>query len=254
MRQSLFAAIAALALSGCVMNSDAAAPSSLAAIQLALSDPARPAADTARDGARKAAKILAFAEVGPGDEVADFIMGGGYFTRLLAGVVGPKGRVYAYQPAEFINFQAKYGDDQRIVASTYANVTPLNQSLQAIAFPERLDAVITVQNYHDLHLAPFPADTATKVNRALFTALKPGGVFVVIDHAAAAGSGLRDSDKLHRIDPAAAKAEIEQAGFRFEAESQILRNVTDPLTANVFDAGIRGNTDQFMYRFRKPRR
>lgn len=243
-------AISALAIGGSL---GAAPTGSLSAITAAVADPVRPAEDISRDVARKPAAILAFAQVEPGDKVADFIMGGGYFTRLLAKAVGPSGRVYAYQPAEFIQYKAKYGQDQKTVASAYPNVTPLRQPLASVAFPEPLDVAITAQNYHDLHLASFPADTAAKVNAALFRALKPGGVLLVIDHVAASGSGLRDAEKLHRIDPAAARAEIEKAGFRFEAESPILRNPADPHNASVFDAAIQGKTDQFVYRFRKPR-
>lgn len=241
---------AALALSAPVT---AQSPKPSAAITAALADPLRPATDRERDAARKPAELLALAAIEPGDKVGDFIMGGGYFTRLLSATVGPKGRVYAYQPAEFITFMAKYGEDQKTVAAAYENVTPLSPSLGSFAFPEPLDAIVTVQNYHDLHLEPFPDDTAAKVNAALFKALKPGGVLLVVDHAAEAGSGARDVDKLHRIDPATVRAELEQAGFVFEAESPMYRSAADPRTASVFDPSIRGKTDQFVYRFRKPR-
>ncbi|MFS0736244.1 class I SAM-dependent methyltransferase [Sphingomonas sp. 1P06PA] len=224
-----------------------------AAISAALADPARPAADKARDAARKPAETLAFAGIKPGDTVADFIMGGGYYTRLLSATVGPTGKVFAFQPDEFIRFMAKYGEDQKGVAAAYANVVPITTNLHDVEFPAPVDAIITVQNYHDLHLKPFPADTADVVNAALFRVLKPGGTLLVIDHAAAAGSGLRDADTLHRIDSAAARAEIEKAGFKFEAETSLLRDPADPHTANVFDPAIRGRTDQFAYRFRKPR-
>lgn len=223
------------------------------AIRAALADPARPTADTARDAARKPAEILALAEVEPGDKVADFIMGGGYFTRLLARTVGDKGKVYAYQPAEFIQFQASYGEQQKAVAGAYANVAPLSMPVAAVAFPEPLDAIITVQNYHDMHLNIAPADLAGKVDKVLFDALKPGGVLLVVDHAAAAGAPFSVADTLHRIDPAAARKEIEAAGFEFVEESKLLANPADPRTASVFDPAIRGKTDQFIYKFRKPR-
>ncbi len=224
-----------------------------AAIARAISDPARPADDVKRDDARKPAAILEFAQIKPGDKAIDFIMGGGYFTRLLARTVGPKGRVYAYQPAEFIKFRAQYAEEQNIVAGAYANVTPLNNSLGALNFPESVNLIFTAQNYHDLHLAAFPAGAVDAVNAALFKALKPGGVLLIIDHVAVAGSGARDSNTLHRIDPGTVKAELEKAGFKFEAESPLLRNPDDPHTQLVFDAAIRGKTDQFVYRFRKPR-
>ena len=224
-----------------------------AAIARAIADPARPADDVKRDDARKPAAILEFAQIKPGDKAIDFIMGGGYFTRLLARTVGPKGTVYAYQPAEFIKFRAQYAEEQNTVAGAYANVTPLNNSLGALNFPERVNLIFTAQNYHDLHLDAFPAGAVDAVNAALFKALKPGGALLIIDHAAAPGSGARDSNALHRIDPDTVKAELEKAGFKFEAESPLLRNPDDPHTQLVFDAAIRGKTDQFVYRFRKPR-
>lgn len=248
MKRFYAAAVVALLLSGAA---PASPPSK--AIADAVSDPVRPSEDVARDAARKPAETLAFANVKSGDEVIDFIMGGGYFTRLLAKAVGPTGRVYAYQPAEFIKFRAQYADDQKKVADAYANVTPLNNSLGALAFPEPVDIIFTAQNYHDLHLASSPPGTADLINAALFKALKPGGVLIVIDHTAVAGSGTKDTNALHRIDPATVRAEIEKAGFKFEGESALLRNPDDPHTALVFDASIRGKTDQFVYRFRKPR-
>lgn len=221
-------------------------------ITAALADPARPAADTARDAARKPGALLAYAGVKPGDKVADFIIGGGYFTRILAAAVGPNGRVYAYQPDEFIKFQASYGANLKTVAAAYKNITPMDASLQALDLPDGLDLVFTAQNYHDLHLKPFPATTATTVNAEIYKSLKPGGVFLVVDHVAKAGSGLAAADSLHRIDPALLRQEVEAAGFRFEGESQLLDLPSDPLTANVFDPAIRGKTDQFVMKFRKP--
>ena len=146
----------------------------------ALADPARPAADTARDAARHPAELLALANIKPGGKVADFIIGGGYFTRILSAAVGPTGTVYAYQPAEFVKFQAKYGEDLKTVAAAYKNVTPLDGSLTGLDLPDGLDAVITVQNYHDLHLKPFPVDTAAKITSdgllgSNYVALEPGG-------------------------------------------------------------------------------
>lgn len=222
------------------------------AITAALADPARPEADRARDATRKPAELLAFAGVKPGDKVADFIMGGGYFTRILAAVVGPKGRIYAYQPDEFIKYRAAYGTEQDEAVKGYANVTPSRESLAAVAFPEPLDAIVTVQNYHDLHLKMAPPEFAGVVAKRLYDALKPGGVLLVVDHVANTDPGFAAPDTLHRIDPAAARKEIEAAGFRFDGESAMLRDPADPHTANVFDPSIRGKTDQFVYRFRKP--
>ena len=219
----------------------------------ALNSPVRSEADKAKDAVRKPGELLVFAGVDLGDKVADFIMGGGYFTRILTGWVGPKGRVYAYQPAEFISYRAAYATEQDAAVKGLANVTPLRSSLGAISFPEPLDAIITVQTYHDLHLSFAPKGFADLVNKRLFDALKPGGVLLVVDHVANADPEFKAPDTLHRIDPAAARAEIERAGFRYEGELPILRNPADPGTASVFDPSIRGRTDQFVYRFRKPR-
>jgi predicted methyltransferase len=224
-----------------------------APITAALADSARPAADKERDAARHPGELLAFAGVKPGDKVADFIMGGGYFTRILAKAVGDKGRVYAYQPAEFIQYRAAYGDEQKAAVAGYSNVTPLSDSLATVKFAEPLDAIVTVQNWHDLHLKMSPPGFAASMAKRLYDNLKPGGVLLVVDHVAAADPGFAAPDKLHRIDPAAARAEIESAGFRFDGSLPLLANPTDPHTAIVFDPSIRGKTDQFVYRFRKPR-
>ncbi|MBD3731208.1 MAG: class I SAM-dependent methyltransferase [Sphingopyxis sp.] len=218
----------------------------------ALADPARPAADRERDAARKPAELLAFAGIKPGQKVGDFVMGGGYLTRILAGAVGPAGKVYAFQPAEFIAFKKQYGDDQAAIDAAYANVDAVAGPFAAPAFPEPLDAIITVQNFHDLYLKPFPAGTGAKASAALFAALKPGGTLIVVDHSAAAGTGTTLSDSLHRVDKAAVVAALTDAGFRLEASSDLYKQTADPLTANVFDPAIRGKTDQFTLRFRKP--
>ena len=231
----------------------AAQPEVKADYRAALADAGRPDADKARDAARKPAEILAFAGVKPDQVAVDYIMGGGYLTRVLAAAVGPKGKVYAFQPAEFIGFMAKYGTDQDAVAAAYKNVVPLRSSIGALQVPEPVDLIITVQNYHDLHLAMAPKGTADLVNKGLFAMLKPGGMLVVVDHVAAAGAGADVANSLHRIEPGYARAEIEKAGFVFEGESQLWRNSADVLTTNVFDASVRGKTDQFAYRFRKPK-
>lgn len=218
----------------------------------ALADPARPAADKARDAARKPAELLDFADVEKGDVVLDYIMGGGYLTRLLSASVGAEGKVYAYQPEEFIKFRAAYATEQDAVVGAYKNIVPLRPSIGALRVPEPVDVIITVQNYHDLHLAMAPPGTATFVAKGLFAALKPGGTLVIVDHVANAGTGAKDANTLHRIEPSFARAEIESAGFVYDGESTAWRNTTDPHTTNVFDAAIRGKTDQFAYKFKKP--
>ncbi len=211
----------------------------------------RPAEDRARDEARHTAETLAFARVASGQKIADMIIGGGYFTRIFSAAVGPEGRVTAWQPAEFIGFQASYGESLTEV-DALANVDAIRSPIGAPEFPSGLDLVFTAQNYHDLHLDPFAEDTAAKVNAAVFQALRPGGLYVVIDHHAAAGSDLAAADSLHRIDIEAVKREVTAAGFLLDGESDLLAVAADPRTANVFDPSIRGKTSQFMLRFRKP--
>jgi len=248
-RRGIVLALAALTLSSSGLAS-AAVPSPLTA---ALADASRPATDVARDTARHPAEMLSFAGVKPGDRVADFMMGSGYFTRILAAAVGPKGQVYGYQSAEFIKFRAAYGTEQAAVVANYKNVTPLAAPLSAAGLPEGLDLVLTVQNYHDLHLKPFPADTADSVNRQVFKALKPGGIYLVVDHAAAAGAPLSVADSLHRIDVAIVKQEVQAAGFKLVGEDKSLALAADDHSLNVFQPAIRGKTDQFILKFQKPR-
>ncbi len=221
-------------------------------IAKAVADPSRPAADTARDAARHPGEILAFAGVRPGDTVVDYAMGGGYFTRILSAAVGPQGTVYAFQPAEFISYKAQYGEDLKTVTAALPNSKAISGPWTALDLPDNVDLVITVQNYHDMHLKPFPVDTAAKANAEIFKSLKPGGVFVVVDHAALPGATTAP-DALHRIDVAQVKSEVEAAGFKLEAESPLLASSADPHTASVFDPSIRGKTDQFILKFRKPK-
>lgn len=252
MNHRRFAGALALAAALAFSPTSAAKPKP-AAYAAALADPARPAADRERDAARKPAELLAFAGIKPGQKVGDWVMGGGYLTRVLAAAVGPKGRVYAFQPAEFIAFRKQYGEDQKAVDAAYANVDAVSGSIVSPAFPAKLDAVITVQNFHDMYHAFAPTGTQAKAMKAVYDALKPGGVLVVVDHAAAPGSTATDWDKIHRVDKQAVVDIVTGVGFKLEGESKLFANPADPRTANVFDASIRGKTDQFALRFRKPR-
>lgn len=253
MRKLLFAAAAFVALSlpaGALLADGHVEPQ--ADYAAALASEARPAEDRARDQVRKAAETLAFAQVAPGQKIGDMMMGGGYFTRLFSEVVGPQGQVVAWQPAEFIAFQASYGEALTKVDEERENVVGLRSSIGAPNLPGDLDLVFTAQNYHDLHLPIAPAQTASMVNAAVFAALKPGGAYVIIDHHAVAGAGFGAAESIHRIDIEDVKREVLAVGFVLEAESDALRRPEDPRTASVFDGAIRGKTDQFMLRFRKP--
>ena len=257
MRRSVILAASAVLVvsgfagSGLAQTQPASANSASGGYAAALADPVRTEADRGRDAARHAVETLTFAEVKPGQKVVDMIIGGGYFTRLFSAAVGPTGHVTAWQPAEFIGFSPDYAASIT-AAGEIANADAIRAPIGAPEFPTGVALSFTAQNYHDLHLKAFAADTAAKVNAAAFAALKPGGVYLVLDHYAAAGSGLTAADTLHRIDPEAVKSEVEAAGFVLEARSDLLANPADPLTANVFDASIRGHTSQFLLRFRKP--
>ncbi len=245
----LAAAGIALLLGG---SAYAKAPAYVAA---AIADTHRPAADTARDTDRHPADMLAFAGVKPGSVVVDLIPGKGYFSRLFSGAVGPNGHVYAFEPTEFDGvFKSHNTPIPSGTMPDYPNVTYIHASIAKLPVPQMADVIWTSQNYHDLHdKFAGPVDLAV-FNKAVFDALKPGGVFIVLDHAALPGSGLDATDTLHRIDPAVVKKEVLAAGFKFAGESKVLRNSADPHTALVFDKTIRGHTDQFIYKFVKPRK
>jgi predicted methyltransferase len=250
--------ISALATSGLAMGqAHAADPANVPhAVAAAVADASRPAADTERDADRKPALTLAFAGVKPGDKVADYAAGAGYFTRLFADVVGPQGHVYATVPNSLFVYPniVKGIADIQTYAVAHQNVTvTFASALDAARFPERLDLFWISQNYHDLHDSFMgPVDTVA-FNKAVYAALKPGGVYIVLDHVAAKNSPADVTDTLHRIEPSTVRREVEAAGFKFEGESMVLANPADPHTATVFDKAIRGHTDQFLFKFRKPK-
>ncbi len=229
----------------------AAAPAVPDYVSAAVADSHRSDADHQRDAVRKPAEVIAFVGMRPGDKVADFIPSSGYFTRIFAKVVGPTGHVYALTPKEWGPEEI---DPAKALAADpyYGNISASTDPLGAFAPPaEKLDIFWTSQNYHDLE-NPEPKVDVAAFNKAVYASLKPGGLYIVLDHAAAAGSGLRDTNTLHRIDAATVKAEVAAAGFQYAGESKVLANPADDRTRKVFDPAIRGHTDQFIYKFRKP--
>jgi len=224
-------------------------------LSAALSDPARPAQEVRLDTLRKPAEVIAFAGLKSGDRVADFMSGNGYFTRIFSRVVGPTGRVYAFIPTQQLahcSASETAGTKALGHDAHYGNVKVLIDAADRFAVPEPLDLVWTAQNYHDLHDSFMKPIDIAAMNAAVYRALKPGGVYLVIDHAAEAGSGLRDTETLHRIDPASIRAEVTAAGFVFAGESNVLRNADDLHELLVFDPAIRHRTDQVVLKFRKP--
>jgi len=266
MNRILIAAAAVFALAACQPAEPPApaAPAEVAAdaphILAALADARRPAEETARDADRHAAETLAFARIEPGDRVADIFPGSGYWTRLFAVAVGETGRVYPtirplpVEGQDNANAAGQYETPVIAVAAQYPNATMAHAPYDALAFPEPLDVIFTAQNYHDMAIADYNLGDRAAMNAAAFAALKPGGIYVVIDHSAVDGSPLQTDGATtnHRIDQALVRSEIEAAGFVFDGAGEFLRNPEDARTLSVFDPAIRGRTDQFVMRFRKP--
>jgi predicted methyltransferase len=225
------------------------------AIATAIADANRPDTDKQRDVNRKPAETLAFAGVKPGDQVAELLPGGGYFTRLFSKIVGPSGHVYALVPAPSPNAPPDAPDFAARVKAiaadpNYSNVSVIVESFSQLKAPVPVDLVWTSQNYHDLH--NFPGLDVTVFDQLVFDALKPGGIYLIVDHEAEPGSGTRDTATLHRIDVETVKKEVLAAGFVLVGSSDLLRQPGDAHAVKVFDPSIRGRTDQFLLKFRKP--
>jgi predicted methyltransferase len=251
---------ASLLLSACMHEPSAPSAPTAASkpgnIAAAVADSNRPDADKLRDANRKPAQTLEFLGVKPGEQIAEILPGGGYFTRIFSKAVGPSGHVYALVPERPANAPANLPDLAGAVKAIaadpkYPNVTVVIQPLTKLVTPSPVDLVFTAQNYHDLH--NFPVDVVA-FNRTILDSLKPGGLYVVLDHSAPAGSGLSDTKTLHRIDADVVKQEVTAAGFEFVGASDVLANAADSRTAAVFDGSIHGKTDQFILKFRKPRK
>jgi predicted methyltransferase len=241
-------------------ESAAAAPApapDVAQIDASIASADRLEGDRDEDAWRKPDVVLKFLEVKPGMRVVDYLAAAGYYTELLARIVGPEGEVIAYNNPAYL----KYSGDKpakRYGGNRLPNVAQLTTPPEAAPFePNSLDAALFVQAYHDLYWRPkdnswTPTDP-TKALAALVPALKSGAVVVVLDHVAAAGADpVVSVEAMHRIDPAIVKRDFEAAGLTFDAESNAFSNPDDDHTKEVFDPSIRRKTDQFMYKFRKP--
>jgi predicted methyltransferase len=224
-----------------------------AEIQAALDDPAR-AMHRGADRRRRPGELIAASGLQRGQRVLDLIPGDGYWTRLFSRIVGPEGRVHAVWPKNYADVaQGNVATLRRIAASPeYGNVRVEVQPSPILTATEPLDMVWTSQNYHDYPDEFMGRIDPAQLNRAVFAMLRPGGTYFIIDHAAEPGSGMRDTERLHRIDPAIVRRQVEAAGFEFVGASDLLRNPADTRQLRVFDPRIRGRTDQFVMRFRKP--
>jgi predicted methyltransferase len=219
---------------------------SIGAATGAFSQSAAPAVDPAW----KAPEVVKFIGLKKGDKVAEIVAG--RLTASLAQAVGPTGKVYAIETAEVVKAHPDALEHMKALAAQSPNVIVSADPISS-PLPSGLDAVFIRQNYHDLYDKFMgPADVPA-FNKAVFAALKPGGVYVVLDHAAMAGTGIGATETLHRIDPARVKSDVLAAGFKLDGESSILANKADDHSKVVFDPSIRGQTDQFLFRFKKPK-
>jgi len=251
-------AIAAVALVGAADPARAASePDASVAIDSALASPERPAPDREQDERRKAREFLGFAGIEPGMRVIDAFAASGYYTELLSRIVGPEGGVVAYNNPAYARFAAK-GIEARYAGNRLPNVQQVTAEVDELALPPRsLDAAIFVMSFHDMYWRPADGSWARtdpmQMLRKLHAAMKVGGVVIVQDHVAAPGGDTAEIvDKLHRIDPEVVRRDFKAAGFALEAESPLFAHPDDDHSKGVFDPAIRGRTDQFLFKFRRP--
>ena len=216
----------------------------------------RPEGDRASDASRKPDAVLEFFAIGPGDTVLEMWAGGGYYTELLSHVVGDTGKVYAHANTPILNFAGE-AHINRHADNRLPNTEILmaeNNELSLAA--DTYDAATIILNYHDLYWSSeqygWERIDVPVFLAELFKGIKPGGMLGIVDHRAAPGSPAETGNSLHRIDPAVVIAELEAAGFVLDGQSDVLANPEDDHTLNVFDPAIRGKTDRFVLRFRKP--
>lgn len=221
-----------------------------------LKAPGRPEAMVALDAGRMPAAVLAQSGIQPGARVMDVMAGQGYYSELLARLVGPKGKVFAIEPAPYME-NAKTAEAWDAIRKRQKNVELVVGAPGEVPMPQGLDAAFYHLTYHDLYWQSekfkYPRTDVDAYNARLFAALKQGGLVIIIDHAGVPGMDPRaQADKTHRIDPAQVKADMERAGFRFAGTVPILEGSADDARKSVFDPSVRGHTNRFYYRFVKP--
>jgi len=205
----------------------------------------------------KQSELIRFARVDAGSTVIDVYPGDGDWTRLFSDAVGPEGRVFSFVPTEIADLKTDQLGSMQALAKEPGRENIEAVSADLVAIPEATQSADVLWMhlfYHDLHTALIQkrGATAADFNRAVYERLKPGGFYVIVDHAAAPGSGTTTTQALHRIDPASVSQEVEAAGFVLDAKSTLLANEHDPHSIKVFDPSIKGQTDRFAYRFVKP--
>ncbi|MCY1066187.1 SAM-dependent methyltransferase [Nannocystis sp. RBIL2] len=258
------AALLLLALTACrpvaepavVSAPDAAPGLDEAAIRAIVEDPARPAAERELDPGRKPEELLRFLALRPGMRLADLGAGRGYTTFLLARAVGPDGVVYAQNNKFVTDRFLEPAWTERLKTPELRNVVRVDREFDDPLPPEArdLDGVINVLFYHDTY---WMGTDRTRMNQAIFAALRPGGFYVIVDHSARAGAGASEAESLHRVEESTVVEEVLQAGFERAGSAEFLRNPDDPRDWNAAPsaaaaAGKRGTADRFVVRFVKP--
>ena len=236
--------------------SDSAAMPGGSVIEQAVANAGRTEADKARDATRKPAEVLEFFGIQPGMTVLDMFSGGGYYAEILSHVVGPEGKVYAHSNAAYAQFVGEEATT-RYANNRLGNVEVLMAENNELELPaETFDAIMMVLAYHDIYYVDpqngWPRIDGPKLITEFYDGLKPGGILAVIDHYAAPGAPRETGNTLHRIDPDIVVAELEAAGFVLEDKSEVLRNMNDDLSLSMSAPEVRGKTDRFVFRFRKP--
>ena len=231
------------------LGADATPQKLPAYVSAAVADPNRPADNRQADSFRLPAETLAFAGVKPGMTVGEFYPGGGYFTRMLSDVVGPKGHVYGIENDKW---KGAVEADKKLEGEL-KNVSMDVQPFGTVNFPKPIDIAWVTQNYHDLKIAKYGVVDTLAFDKAVYAALKPGGTFFVLDHEGAPGLTDAEIEKLHRINRDQVIKEVTSAGFKLADEGNFLRRPGDDHTKPIFDESIRGHTDQYALKFVKPK-
>ncbi len=247
-RLMLSVAVAAFAFTGPAFAADAV-PAYVAA---AVADKDRPKDDTDRDADRHPAQIITMTELKPGGRAVDVGPGRtGYYTKIMSRIVGAGGKVYMFNPTWVAEkFPVAVEGAAILNKAGFTNVEGSVQPMAEIKFDQPVDLIFMSQLYHD---QIWQKIDIAKMNKAIFDALKPGGIFFVIDHVGPGVTAIDQIDKLHRIEPSVVKQQVLAAGFELVAESDLLKNAADPMNVSVFDPSIRGKTNQFVFKFRRPK-
>jgi predicted methyltransferase len=235
-------------LGGALCTAANAQDEQVARMRTALASPDRPAADKERDAARKPIETIQFLGIKTGQTVLDVFAVGGWFTEVLSAAVGPSGKVYGQNPTFFTSREG-FAEGEKARNDRLKNVTPIHGDIAEAKINGTIDAAITALNMHDVYNGQGGENAAVALAKAVYDALKPGGVFGVIDHVGVAG---QDNATMHRIQVQQARDVLTKAGFTIEAESNILQNPADDHTKGVRDPSVARHTDQFLIRARKP--